>query len=127
VVRAPTAGCAAAPTVGCAAAAMASSHDQMRRCSPSRPDAPPPPWPPPAPPPRGPPPPLLLYVRRRWRPHPALDGGSSMRWRRRPFSMASGAPRSSNMCAAQWSAPARGSLGGARGVQTAATRRHDAR
>jgi hypothetical protein len=48
------------PTAGCAAAAMASSHGRMRRCSPSRPDAPPPPWPPPAPPPRGPLPPSSL-------------------------------------------------------------------
>jgi hypothetical protein len=53
------------PTAGCAAAAMASSHGRMRRCSPSRPDAPPPPWPPPAPPPRGPLPPFFSMRRRR--------------------------------------------------------------
>jgi hypothetical protein len=37
------------------------------------------------------------------------------------------APRSSAMCAAQWSAPARGSLGGARDIRMATTRRHDVR
>jgi hypothetical protein len=68
----------------------------------------------------------LLYAWRRRRPHlplevaPPLGGGYIVLYGERRSSLL-------RQCAARWSTPSRGSLGGARGVQTAATRRHDAR
>jgi hypothetical protein len=96
-------------TAGCAAAAMASSCSSASR-TPSSPSS--------------------LCAATAAALAPAPGGGSSMGRRQRPFSTTSGAPLSSATCAARWSAPACGSLGGAhgaRGVQTTATRRHDAR